>query len=237
MRTTAVAHRRQRRVEDASTGARQSTRWAVVAAVEVALAAAAVILDLGIPTVAILALMVVSLLIRRQGLATLGFHRVPHAWALAATMLAFAAGWTLVTIAVLKPIENHLTGTTQDMTQYLPLQGNLTMLFTWLALSWTVAAVGETTAFIGFLQTRITNVVGSTGIRLAVAVVPSSVLLGLLHTEYGIVGVAISAIDGIFYSLLRYRYQTLWAPILAHGFINTIGFVSFFLVGPIYGLW
>ena len=28
-----------------------------------------------------------------------------------------------------------------------------------------------------------------------------------------------------------------WAPILAHGFIDTIGFVSFYLIGPVHGLW
>jgi membrane protease YdiL (CAAX protease family) len=100
-----------------------------------------------------------------------------------------------------------------------------------------VAAVGETTAFFGFIQTRISEVVGSSAARVAIAVVMSSVLLGLLHTEYGIVGVTISAIDGIFYGVLRYRYRSLWAPILAHGFVNTIGFVSFFLIGPMYGLW
>ena len=75
------------------------------------------------------------------------------------------------------------------------------------------------------------------GARLAGAVVLSSVLFGLLHTEYGIVGVTVSAVNGVFYCVLRYRYGTLWAPILAHGFIDTIGFVSVFLIGPIYGLW
>ena len=79
--------------------------------------------------------------------------------------------------------------------------------------------------------------IGSTGARLAAAVVLSSFLLGLLHTEYGIVGVLVSAVDGVFYNVLRYRYKTLWAPILAHGLIDTIGFVSFFLIGPVYGLW
>jgi membrane protease YdiL (CAAX protease family) len=229
--------RRREHVHGARSGRRESKRWAVVAAVEVALAAAAVILDLGTPTFVILALMVVSLLVRREGLSSLGFHRVPHALPLVAKMLAFAAGWTLVTIALVKPIGNHLTGTTQDMSQFLSLKGNATLLLTWLALSWTVAAVGETTAFFGFIQTRVTEVVGSTRARLAIAVLVSSVLLGLLHTEYGIVGVTTSAIDGILYGVLRYRYQTLWAPILAHGFVNTIGFVSFFLVGPVYGLW
>ena len=111
--------------------------WTLVSGLEVILAAVAVILDLGIPTFVILALMLVSLLIRRQGLSTIGFHRVPHAWAFAAKMLAFAAGWTLLNIGLLKPIENHLTGTKQDMSQFMALKGNLAMLLIWIALSWT----------------------------------------------------------------------------------------------------
>ena len=82
-----------------------------------------------------------------------------------------------------------------------------------------------------------TEVVGAAGARLVLAVLLTSILMGLLHTEYGIVGVLASTVDSVFYSVLRYRYQTLWASILAHGFIDTIGFVTFFLVGPIYGLW
>lgn len=216
---------------------RPSRWWTVVAVAEIAAATVAVVLDLAIPTFVILALMAVSLLIRRQGLGSLGFHRVPHGFALTAKMLLVAAGWTLVTIGLLKPIENHLTGTKQDMSQFDSLQGNVAMLLAWTALSWAVAAVGETTAFFGYIQTRLTEVVGSTGVRLAVAVGLSALLLGLLHTEYGIVGVVTSAIDGVLYGVLRCHYKTLWAPILAHGFANTIGFVSFFLVGPIYGLW
>ena len=214
-----------------------SGRWRVVAGVEVALAAAAVLLDLAIPTFVILGLMVLSLLIRRDGLSTMGLHRVARPWAFAGKMLIFAAGWSLVQIGLLKPIMNHLSGRTQDMSQFSGLQGNLSSLLTWVALGWTVAALGEELAFRGFVQTRMTELVGVAGIRLVVAVVLTAVLFGLLHTEYGPVGVAASAVDSVFYSVLRYRYQTLWAAILAHGFINTIGFVTFFFVGPIYGLW
>jgi len=39
------------------------------------------------------------------------------------------------------------------------------------------------------------------------------------------------------FALLRYRFHTLWAPILAHGFDDTIGFLWFFAFGPFYGLW
>jgi membrane protease YdiL (CAAX protease family) len=223
--------------EKSSTKALSSRRWRVIAAVEVALAAVVVILDLFIPTLVILGLMVLSLLIRREGLATMGFHRVRPPWVLAGKMLIFATVWSLVQIGLLKPLVNHVSGTTQDMSQFEGLQGNLTMLLTWVALSWTVAALGEELAFRGYLLTRTTEFVGSAGVRLVIAVVLTSVLMGLLHTEYGVVGVVASAINSVFYSVLRCRYRTLWAPILAHGFIDTIGFVTFYFIGPLYGLW
>jgi CAAX protease family protein len=63
------------------------------------------------------------------------------------------------------------------------------------------------------------------------------VFFGLAHSEQGVVGVVAVAIDAVAFSVLRYRYKTLWASVLAHGFNNTIGFVAFFLVGPIHGFW
>ena len=233
----AVSDHRRRQSDDPPTRELNSRRWRVVAGLEVALAAVAVILDLAIPTFVILGLMVLSLLVRREGLATMGFHRVAQPWVLAGKMLVFAAGWSLVSVGLLKPIVNHVSGTTQDMSQFSGLQGNLTMLLTWVALGWAVAALGEELAFRGFVQTRMTEFVGAAGARLVIAVLLTSIMMGLLHTEYGIVGVLASAVDSVFYSVLRYRYKTLWASILAHGFLDTIGFVSFFLIGPIHGLW
>ena len=237
MGSQAVTNQDTRQRDKSPTRALNSRRWRLIAGVEVALAAVAVLLDLAIPTFVILGLMVLSLLIRREGLSTMGFHRVRRPWALAGKMLIFAAAWSLVQIGLLKPIVNHVSGTTQDMSQFMGLQGNLTMLLTWVALGWTVAALGEELAFRGFVLTRISEFVGAAGTRLVIAVVLTSILMGLLHTEYGLVGVVASAVDSVFYSVLRYGYKTLWASILAHGFLDTIGFVTFFLIGPIYGLW
>jgi hypothetical protein len=39
-------------------------------------------------------------------------------------------------------------------------------------------------------------------------------------------------VAGVVFSVLRYRCHTLWAPVLAHRFDDTIGFVWFFLFGP-----
>jgi len=104
-------------------------------------------------------------------------------------------------------------------------------------VSWTLAAFGEELAYRGFLQTRIRQLLprGATG--LVVAVVLSSLAFGWAHTEQGLLGVALTTVDAVFFSVLRYRYASLWAAVLAHGFSNTIGLTGFFLVGPVYGLW
>jgi CAAX protease family protein len=102
---------------------------------------------------------------------------------------------------------------------------------------WTVAAFGEEIVYRGYIPTRITDVVGRTGAGLAAAAVGSSLLFGLAHTEQGVIGVAVTFLDGLFFTAVRLRYRSLWAAILAHGFNNTIGLVALFLVGPVYGFW
>ena len=59
----------------------------------------------------------------------------------------------------------------------------------------------------------------------------------VLHTEQGVVGVVAAALAGAVFCVFRYRCRTLWAPILAHGFDDTIGFTWFYFFGPFYGLW
>lgn len=60
---------------------------------------------------------------------------------------------------------------------------------------------------------------------------------GLIHTEQGIVGVLVTTIDAVFFSVLRLRQGTVWAAVLAHGFNNTIGLTAYYLAGPFYAPW
>jgi membrane protease YdiL (CAAX protease family) len=208
----------------------------VVTAVEVIAASAAVAFDLVIPTFVLLAMAVLSLAIRRKGFASLGFHRIAHAH-LAVKMLVFAAAWSVFQLSVTMPIANHLSGKETDLTEFTDLEGNIGMLIGLLLLSWTLAAIGEELAYRGYLQTRIRELFGSSRAGLVAAVAISSVLFGMAHSEQGVIGALIVTIDAIAFSVLRYRYKTLWASVLAHGFNNTIGFIAFFLVGPIHGFW
>lgn len=211
--------------------------WRLVAAVEVAVAAAAVLADWFIPAVVLLAMAAVSLLLRRRGPKSLGFHRPDHPWRLVAQMAMFAVAWTVFNVAVLIPVTNHVSGTRQDVSAFADLQGNLGLLAVYLSASWVLAAFCEEVAFRGYLLTRLTELLGPGRLQRVVAVLGSSVLFGLIHTEQGVVGVVAAALAGVAFSVLRYRCRTLWAPVLAHGFDDTLGFVWFFFFGPFYGLW
>ena len=211
--------------------------WRILAALEVAAAAAAVVADLFVPTLVLLGMASISLLLRRRGLGSLGLHRPPHGWLLAAQMLAFAIAWTLLSLALIIPVANHVTGQRQDMSDFADLEGDLGLLAVLLVASWTLAAFGEELAFRGYLLTRLTDTMGTSRAAGVVAVLTSSLLFGLLHTQQGVVGVVLTTLDGVVFALLRFRLGTVWAPVLAHGFNNTIGFIAFFIAGPVYGLW
>jgi membrane protease YdiL (CAAX protease family) len=205
--------------------------------VEVALATAAIVLDLLIPALVICLLAGLSLAVRRRGASSLGFHRPEHPWRLAATVLVLAAGWTAFQFSLVMPVLNHLTGDRQDLSAFDDLEGNVGLFAALLAASWLLGALVEETAVRGYLQTRITDVLGVRGLGIVVAVLLTSALFGVMHAEQGAIGVVLTFLDGLFFSWLRWHHGTLWASVLGHGFNNTIGIVTFFLVGPVYGLW
>ena len=210
--------------------------WAWIAALEAAAAAAAVLLDLLVPTLVLLAMATGSLLIRRTRLGSLGLHPLGGP-GLVGKMLVFAAVWSMFQLGVTMPLANHVSGKQQDLSGFDGLEGNLGMLLGLLALSWTLAAFGEELAYRGYLLTRVREAIGPGRVGLVVGVVVSSLLFGLGHTEQGLIGVVIVTLDAVAWSILRIHYRTLWASVLAHGFNNTLGFLTFFIVGPVHGLW
>lgn len=217
--------------------ARHARGWRVVAGLELVAAAIAVLSDALIPSLVLVAMASLSLVVRRTGPASLGFRRVARPARLVGQMLGVALVMSLLNIALLMPIANHVSGRHQDLSGFADLQGNLALLALYLVLGWTLAAFVEELAFRGYLLTRTTELLGDSRTGVAVALAFSAVLFATLHTEQGVVGAVIAGFDALVYGVLRYWKSTLWAPILAHGFVDTIGFVSFFLVGPIYGLW
>lgn len=236
MRTVDRSKGSQQTLPPTSASSTSRRLWALLAAVEAAAAAVAVILDLLIPTVVLLVMAALSLLVRRTGPGSLGLHRIAER-SLVWKMLAFAAVWSLFQIGVTKPIANHVSGEKQDLSGFEGLEGNVGMLALYLVLGWTLAAFGEELAYRGYLLTRVREALGGGRAGLAVAVLVSSLLFGFAHGEQGPIGVVVVTLDALAWAGLRLHFKTLWASILAHGFNNTLGFITFFFVGPIYGLW
>ena len=212
--------------------------WRIVAVVEVVAAAAVIILDLFIPTIIVLGLAALSLLVRRDKIASLGFKRNPRWPRMAGFVLLAVIAWQLIQIGLTMPVLNRLTGATQDLSAFANLKGNLGQLALYLALTWTLAAFGEEIVYRGYLQKRLGDLFGASTLGLALAVGISSLLFGAAHTEQGLIGVILTTLDALFFSWLKLKHgNNLWAAILAHGLSNSVGLIVFYFVGPIYGLW
>ena len=216
---------------------RIGTGWTVLTAVEVVLAVTAVLLDLSLPAVVLSAMAAVSLLVRRERPSTLGFHRLDRPGRRLAEVAALALGWTTMVFLLVMPVTEHLTGSTQDTSEFADLEGNLPLLLVFVALSWTLAALVEELAFRGYLLTRITDLVGTSLVARGSAVVAVALLFALIHGEQGATGMVLVFVDAVFFGVLRYAYGSLWASVVAHGVSNTVGMVAFFLVGPFSALW
>ena len=214
------------------------TLWNIITLIELVVAAVVILRDLFIPTLVILGMIIVSLLIRREHIRSLGFKK-PSSWpGMAGFALVSAIILQLFDIGVVMPILNRLSGTTIDYSGFAHLKGNLGQLLLLLVMSWTLAALGEEIVYRGYLQKLLTSLFGSRLPGTLLAIGLSSLLFGLAHSEQGMIGVVVTIVDALFYSWLKRKFNgNLWAPILAHGFYNSIGVIVFYFTGPIFGLW
>ena len=114
--------------------------------------------DILVPTLVILTIAFVSMQFKKEKLSTLGFTKIDNLPVTAAKIFFLAFVWTLIDIGLLIPILNHLTGTTQNLSAFEELKGNLNLLLLLLAASWTLAALGEEIVYRGFIQERIRKV-------------------------------------------------------------------------------
>ncbi len=212
--------------------------WRLIASIEFIVSAGIILYDFFIPTLIILAITILSLLLRKEKFSSLGFKKNNNPLRMATTILLLTIIWTLFHLSITMPLLNMLTGTQQDLSMFQNLKGNLGDLLFFLTATWTLAALGEEIVYRGFLQSRIGNIFGKNRTSTILAIIISSLLFGLAHLEQGIIGVVITIMDAIFFSYVKLKFDSnLWAAVLAHGLSNSIGLIGFYFLGPIYGLW
>lgn len=138
----------------------------------------------------------------------------------------------MLVILVVGPIVRQITGASQNLDMFSNMaNGNIGALFSWLMISWTLAAFGEELVYRGYLMNRIVDLTGSTTLGWAVSLIAVSLLFGLVHSYQGINGVFISGFSGLFQGLVYLTTRRkLWASIICHGVVDTLGFTLIYIL-------
>ena len=109
--------------------------------------------------------------------------------------------------------------------------GNPLAFITYLILViWIGAAVGEELLMRGFLLNSLINLFGEGKKGIVMAVGLHAVIFGMLHISQGIPGIIGTAMVAVMLaSVYLYNSRNLFPLILAHGLINSIGLLAYYL--------
>ena len=131
---------------------------------------------------------------------------------------------------IAEPAIARLTGKLPDVSLFAPLAGNIHFLLISLTVAWTLAAFGEEFVYRGYLLTRIARVLGDTPRAWLGALVVTSILFGVGHQYQGLSGMITAGLGGFVFGLLYLvTGRNLWASVIAHGTMDTVGFLLLFL--------
>jgi membrane protease YdiL (CAAX protease family) len=175
-------------------------------------------------------LVLISLLLRRIGLSGIGLSP-PKNWKKVGLLgLGAGIGLQFLSLYGIEPILASITGHLPDLSQFAALKGNSQFLLIWLAISWTVAAFGEEIVYRGYFMNRVTDLIGKSQTAWVASLFLSAILFGLIHYYQGTSGMVSTGISGLVFGILYLATKkNLWAPILAHGAYDTVGFLLIYL--------
>jgi len=173
---------------------------------------------------------VVSLWLRGEGARAVGLAFRPD-WG--RTLLlgsGVGIGYQGFSLYVAEPAIARLTGKLPDVSLFAPLAGNVHFLLISLAVAWTLAAVGEEFVYRGYLLTRIARGLGDTPRVWLGALAVTTILFGVGHRYQGASGMISAGLGGLAFGLLYLATgRNLWVAVIAHGTMDTLGFLLLFL--------
>jgi membrane protease YdiL (CAAX protease family) len=170
----------------------------------------------------------VSFRLRDGGWAVAGLRRPSSWWKTVAMAVAGAAVLILGSELVIQPLAEHLSHQTEAVSSLFK-----TPAFDWkvvlrnLAIVWIFAAFGEELSYRGYLLTRAADLGNRSKIAYVAAMLYVAVLFGFGHFYKGPGGVLDSTWSGLVLGCLYlFTGRNLWAPILAHGFVDTVAVLA-----------
>ncbi len=161
----------------------------------------------------------------------LGFRR-PDSWLRTLGLSIFVFGAILLSGGIGDAIANLFFEKGYVANRFGDIEGDVPMYLVWMALVWTHGAFFEEMLFRAFLINRLSQFMGSSTASTILAVAIAAVFFGYRHAYYqglfgfvvtGAIGVALGAI------YVWFGKTNLLPQILAHGYVNSIGFTMRFL--------
>jgi uncharacterized protein len=132
-------------------------------------------------------------------------------------------------LLITQPILTKLIGRQPDLELFRMLTGNLKMTLLFIALAWTLAALGEELFWRGYLLNRVADVFGRKQVAWIISLLIVSSAFGLAHGYQGLTGWIEEGIAGLALGLIYLRTgRNLSVPIIAHGVADTIDMVLIF---------
>lgn len=174
-------------------------------------------------------LCLISFRLRDKSWTAIGL-RMPASWRNTVLIaLAAAVVRLLIGSLVIEPVTAHFWPAATPPSGMHEIARNWKVALQWFLLIWTFAAVGEEIGYRGYLINRAAEAGGRSRVAYWIAVLAVSVLFGYGHFYKGPAGMLDSGMAGL---ILGVTYlisrRNLWACILAHGFIDTVGLVAVF---------
>ena len=171
----------------------------------------------------------VSFRLREGSWTAMGLGR-PLSWR-RTILIAVAAALLRITLSavVVDPVTAHFWPAAKAPAGMNEITGHAWIALRWLGIVWTFAAFGEEIGYRGYLLNRGADAGGRSKLAYWVAVAAASVLFGYGHFYKGPAGIIDSGMAGL---ILGAAYmlsgRNLWACILAHGLIDTVGVIAVF---------
>lgn len=217
----------------------QPTRWSnrarALSAFEFLLGAAIVVghnvfrvIPNEVPILVVIGLLSVRL--RDGSWSAIGFRR-PPSWARVIIIAAIAAAIRLLVGSLLvEPLTAHFWPPIHAPAGAEKIAGNVRIAGLALGLIWTFAAFGEEISYRGYLTLRAADIGKRSTLAFWTATILVSVLFGYGHYYKGPAGIVDSGVAGLILgSAYLMAGRNLFAPVLAHGFIDTVALLFAFL--------
>jgi membrane protease YdiL (CAAX protease family) len=177
----------------------------------------------------LLALGWASLRIRGVRWADLGLTRFRSWPATLAIGAAAGIAMELLDLFVTKRLEVRVLGRPPDLSDFLPLVGNIELALLSLVAAWVLAALGEELVWRGYLLNRVAGLFGGRRAAWTLSVLVVSAAFGCAHANQGLAGIVQESFSGLLLALLYLVCRrNLAVPIVAHGVTDTIDVLLIF---------